>query len=520
MKSILNTSGFLFFNLHKKELLERLTLLKSSNKVLSNCNPEILKNIDAEYYYNLIEIEVNLEGLRKKFEKIYASKNFPLSAYEQKYCDKLNHTYIELIDNLFICTFINKLHSPEQKTLEGLIVITFCRALEVLNIIFLIALESKNISLEGLWKLAYRLYQISESLDLLNFKIIIDNRESSIALLFKQIIIFHSLRIENLTLANKRIIFRSLLRVINSIEIKIADELDYGTVAFAFDFSYDAAPFRIEYSNDDSHRSLRYIKIADIMQLIQQLLQQASANNQLFLDNYELFFPLFIALEQQKKHQRNYTRIQSKYGCQVLLGFNNLIDFLFEQEKNIIASQQTEEFDKFLGVAQEEMNRLQTILNWSPEKECYLNYSCIDKTHIVDSTIIGYAILWDKNIHHQPQIGDIIGVLPSFYQRSKVEIGLIRRMTPTENGILLGIEIIGLNSTLIHIEQYDKFDAEEWVIFLYGSPNYDMSILCDSSSHHQRDDLISIILENKSIMCQLGDVLNSSNFIKQISLKI
>ncbi|NOQ34491.1 MAG: hypothetical protein GQ569_01170 [Methylococcaceae bacterium] len=502
MKSIFNNSMFGFLNPHKQKLLERLSLLKDSNQALSD-ELDSLEIAETDDYYRLVEAELNFKSLLKQVEACYASKKFPLTLTAQQELEEIKRVYIEDTHDLF--EIIDKYQNSEQTLPVILIALNLCRALQVLSIIFLISLESSVILINDLWDLCYRIYQRAETLDLLSFQANLDNKGFSIAVLFKQLIVFHSLDIQKLTAQNKKTVFFSLIRIVSFIEIKNATDLKYGDVVLTFDLNKDLPPFRVEYSKLELCEHIHYIKISDVINLVQRLLQSASGNNQLFLDNYDLFFPLFNALEQQKKPQRNFTRIESDHDCRLLLGLDNVIAFLDDHEKNLEASKP----DSLLSKASENI-----------EKKEPLPYSFIEKNHIINSTLNGYAIYWEASVSPKPKEGDIMAIFPHFHRTLRGEIGFVRRVTPSDENMIVGVELICLGSTLIRIEKEDELNTEKQVVLLYGSPNYSLSILCDKLLNYKSGDYISVILKNKKHKCQLGETINSNELIKQMKLII
>ena len=138
---------------------------------------------------------------------------------------------------------------------------------------------------------------------------------------------------------------------------------------------------------------------------------------------------------------------------------------------------------------------------------------------IIGSSIEGYQLFGNYESGIQLQIGQTIGIIPDFrVSRNRVEVGLVRRITMTDDGMEFNVELLGLESTLIQIEKNDTFEAGEWEIFLFGSPKYDVSILCNQEHEYAVGEDISVLLREKKIPCKLGEILNATPFVNHIAL--
>lgn len=524
-------SSFLFKG-QKKEFLDWLESLRISKYWLDTMSytdsyalckeiHQVLKSfkeldlIEKEKLFSLIEVHSCLQGIYEKLHLHHLNNKLPLNKEQQKNVNVLIHAYMELVNAYYEIMLNNK--SKKHKLSEQHLALNACKALQGLSVVFLTTAEMYTNPPKIFWLLCYRIFSLSEEFNLLDSKVKIDNAIYSAALLFKQLIIFYIIDKNNLYPDEIDKIFKLLLRGINYIQSYISSMTDVsanaGSEIFGFSLNKDEPPFIQNNIPLATAKLLRYVEKQEVIKIVQFLLYEEKEHQQSNSVKPDLFTRVLLTLE-HKKH-KTHRRITKNYTCNAMIGIDNLVEFLLEKEgKKALTSNknQTNELE-------DELDSLHIALDWDSEKEIDENGFIIENLRIIDSSINGYGIIWNNNKAEKLQVGEVIGIIPEFNSNiNKMEVGLIRRIKITGDSIIFGIEIIGLESTLIYIERDNNPDSGEWALFLFGSPDYDVGILCHKERHYQSGDAILIQLAEKKAPCRLGPVLNSTPLLDHIAL--
>ena len=71
----------------------------------------------------------------------------------------------------------------------------------------------------------------------------------------------------------------------------------------------------------------------------------------------------------------------------------------------------------------------------------------LEEFEVVNSSFNGYQILWN-NISKKVQIGNVFGIISEL--EDAIEVGLVRHMRATEDGLIIGIELLSYESQIIY----------------------------------------------------------------------
>jgi hypothetical protein len=536
MRSNLNQSESKFlFNAQKKEFLDWLESLRISKYWLDTmsfaesfalCKEiyQVVKNfkqlelIEKEKLFALIEIDDCLQGVYEKLHLSYLDSKLPLNKEIEKTIQIVQRTYWELSKSYYGILVTNK---TKKEISEQHLALAACKGFQALGVVFLTAAEIYTCPPQGFWLLTYRLFSVSEEANLLDNKVKIDNTIYSAAVLFKKIIIFYIIDKNQITPKEIDIVFNVLLKGINYIQSYILAMADinfaYATEIFGFSVNNDEPPAVQNNVSATTAKLLRYVGKAEVIKIIQFLISDEKQINQNEnTANTELFSKIIVTLEYQKNQKnKRQTRISKHYSCSAVIGIDDLVTFLLEKEGKPPIVQNTEKLDRY----EEELDSLTIIDDWETEKIADKHSIVVDNLKIIDSSMTGYGISWNHKILAKLQIGDAIGIIPDFnLAAKKIEIGLIKRIDNENGNIIFEVDLIGLESTLIHIERENDSTPNEWVLFLFGSHHFEVGILCHKQRNYQTGESIFVRLTEQKVPCRLGRLLNSTTLIDHIAL--
>lgn len=527
-------SNFIF-NGQKKEFLDWLESLRISKYWLDTLSIEdsyalckeildVLENFSQleltpkEKLFTLIEIYDCLKDLCGKLQETYLKSEFPLADEYQKYADIITATYMalanayyEIIDDSSV-TKLSKKH----------IALAICRGFQALSFTLLSALEVYRTVSEKFWPLCYHLYSNAEIFTVVNSKVKMDDKVFSIELLLKQLLVLHIIDTCQLTPAETREVAAYSIKIAHYLDLKKenTEELNKG---IGFYFERNDPPKYLNPETTVPSKTLRFINTGYIIKVIQFLIYENDENEPKHGVNADLLKYVIQGIVDRQKN-KTAAKIHKQYHCYALIGIYNIIDFLLEKEEKMETERYRIEKSDFRNKDREEdeIDSLQLMLDWEEhdeESKVVKSDFIVEGLQIIGSSIEGYQLFWGKKSGIQLQIGQVIGIIPDFRSsRNRVEVGLIRRLSITDEGVTFNVELLGLESTLIQIEKDNSFEASEWEIFLFGSPKYDVSILYNKEHEYKVGEDISVLLGEKRIPCKLGKLLNSTALVNHITL--
>ena len=529
------TRSNFIFNGQKKEFLDWLESLRISKYWLDTLSTEdsyalckeifeVLKHfkqlelIPKERLFALIEIYGCLKDLCEKLQETYLNSPFPLSDDHQRYANLISSIYLALAKAYYEIIGDTSVDRLSKKH----ITLAICRAFQALIFSLSSSLEVYKSVPNNFWALCYHLYSNANIFTVVASRIKMDEKISSPELLLKQLLILYIIDAYQLTPSEIREFTLYSRTIAHYVDLKHgnAEELNK---AVGFYFEKNDPPKYLNPETSLQTKTLRFINIGNIVKAIQFIIYEKEVNSSKPELNVELLQLITQELVNRQKH-KSQLEINKEYHCHALIGIYNIIDFLLEkEEKTETERYRIEKSDlKSQDREQEEMDSLQLMLDWDEDGQKIdkpQNNILVDGLSIIGSNIEGYQLFWNKKSGIQLQIGQVIGIIPDFRtSRNRVEIGIIRKININNDGIKFNVELLGLESTLIKIEKDNSFEASEWELFLFGSPKYDVSILCNQEHQYNAGENISVLLGDKKIPCKLGEILNSTPLVSHIRL--
>ncbi|NOQ16274.1 MAG: hypothetical protein GQ581_04375 [Methyloprofundus sp.] len=133
----------------------------------------------------------------------------------------------------------------------------------------------------------------------------------------------------------------------------------------------------------------------------------------------------------------------------------------------------------------------------------------IEEFEIINSTFKGHQILWN-NSSEKLQIGNVFGMITA--PSHGIEVGLVRRMSTTENSLIIGIELLSIESLAICISSLSTPEQKISCILL----NQDSLLF--STNHFQPGEEIYLFMNHDKIPCHLGQSLHSTTSVNHFEL--
>lgn len=498
---------------------DSFALCKEIYQILQKFNQ--LDLLAKEKLSALLEIDSCLQGVYEKLHDSYLDGRLPLAKNQQEIVDIIILSYMKLASAYYTVIASNK--SSREKLSPQHLALAACKGFQRLGVVFLTTSETYANPTKGFWLLCYQIFSVSEELNLLDNKVKINDAIYSAAVLFKQLIIFHI--IDKKLLFPKEIekAFAAILAGINYMQSYILSMLDItagsGNEIYGFSLHKDEPPSIQNNVSLATAKILRYVGKAEVIKIIQFLIRESKEQSfhvekaqQQPLVSPELLSRILNTLDHQKSKRQ--TRINQKLACKGIIGIDSLVDVLLEKEGKKKLNSNKEKNNK----VKDEFDDFEMSLDWESEKTAPKTNSILEELKIINSSINGYGISCNSATVGKLQVGEVIGIIVEFNSPiKKIEIGLIRRIDVTDEAIFFGVELIGFESTLINIIR-NNAEVGEWLLFLFGSPNYDVGILCHKESHCQTGESVFVQLPGKKIPCSLGAIFNSTPLLDHIGL--
>ena len=524
-------SGFLFAG-QKKEFLDWLEALKISKYWLDTLSIEdafslceevyqVLQNVQQlelttrERLSVLIEIQDCLKGLCEKLQSIYLGASFPLDDHERKAVDIIVNSYLALAKD-----YQEMIDDDGISNLpKNLLALNIIKGVQALSTVFLVCAEIYTEPDVSFWVIYYHLLSHAKVFNVFNMRVKIEDKLCVASLLFKHVLIFYILDRYRFTPKEIKKLFNLLFMVSRHVELKT--EPSSSNTMIGFYLERDELPAKLDANTLVAIQTLHYINIADVAKVIQILIHKAEKITPKNLEEINLYGLVLKGLEQ--KDRLYHIQVQKKYPCHTLLGVHQIIEFLLEKERKAATPRHRQKHEKYksLESQEDELDSLELMLDWDEKEVPKIkpNEVITQGMQIIDSSMDNYTLLWEKKMGIDLHIGELIGLIPDFKaSKNRVEVGLVRRIKVTPKGVIFKVDVIGLESTLIYMEKTNSFEAGEWVLFLFGSPKYEIGIVSTKDYGYQADEAVSVQLSDKMAECKLGKLLNSTAIVNHIAL--
>ena len=463
----------------------------------------------------LDKINEHLAILVKHLEKDYLESKFPLTTEELANIELIAWAYIELSNNYHQLTIesINQknLFSTKKKQAQFLY-----KALDALCITHLKIASVYIPTYKNFWSSIYQLFYLAEAHSLLKIPIILEEKQqTNIYRLIKKLFLLE------LCDTNQ---FRP--REIKQLSVFLEDYVDYAHIRTeistkklqrvrVFSQEQKNSPQKIE--NVQTLDKRHYFLFANVVSQLLLLLQKKAKFSALEMLNRALYLRVFKTLTFTQKRQN--TRITTNQSASGVMGLENIIQFYtnnnpsHQQEtafesKEIISTIEKQNLPiEFIGEYLSSQTIENSYLDLSIEDERAVQF---ESFNVLNSSLGGYHILCNDDCE-KVQIGTVFGLMNETTQ--SIEVGLIRRISIINKGLSLGIELLSLESQVVHITNPEQSEQENIsALFL------DQDSLLLAATHFRCKDKVALKIKNKTISCHLGQLLHTTSAINHFKV--
>jgi len=446
----------------------------------------------------LAEMGHGLDTLEKQLEKAYLQGHFPLTNETTDCLKVVILARMELAKNYYaILLKNNSLLSAEQKTL-----ITH-KALQALGKVLLCTAMAYTEPQQHFWGLCYQLIKMAEveGIHLLTIKtsdgqiITLENR-------FKQILLFQIFYTDQFSPREMKAIFHGLNVVVNQVKILTLPEQR----VWAFNLEENLPPQKMGESLQGLAENNFYLDLDAITLILRSFLVKNSPTKKLLTAiNRKLFTRIYSSLKIDQK--RSFTRIKTKESCQALIGLDNIMAFL-AHSSTTTETKPIQQDNQLLEDLSLDWEQADIAIEKIPKGVAISGFT------IIDSSLKGYGIIW--NIEKvRLKVGNLLGILKN---ETHLEIGVIRRINRINNGFLLGVEIIGLKSSLVHIKKKADKLSKTTGLFIHKTPDQNISLIYQANDRYLPGGSVVLEQEGENKIYQLGGFIRSTTSISHVNL--
>ncbi len=501
----------------------------------------------------LTEISAFLDELAGQLEKNYLDASFPLELEAQAQVDIVTFAYATLAKNYALAgeELIARSGRPSD------IALALILALEAAGKALLHISQVYMQPYEGFWLFCHQIYLLAEENGLLNVEINSGKGQGkTIDAAYKQVLLFDLADSSQFRPREMKAIYHFLNKFSVQAKIFLEHAQERVTALCLFNLNQDQPPKALRTQHEGKDAADRYVSVLAAKNIYQFLQHSASGHGATKAISRELLTRLVKSLAMAQKRRHN--RVVEQGAGVGLLGFNNVISFLYKRDfaerNNLLPVQQRD--TRIAGHWQvpnldlvpegsEWMHQMEThyrkktaenspinkILKLSrelPSDAGVWKTPGIGKNKLVDdiptgefeilnSSAHGFRISW-KSDELKVKIGDIFA-MPSV-RGDRLEIGLIRRIAGhTQDAVQLAIEVIGFESELIGLVRQGQIEKECWAILLPGIralKQADSVVL--NAGNYSEGDFITIRRGQQEIECRLHKLINSTSAVTHMEL--
>lgn len=501
----------------------------------------------------LTEISAFLEELAGQLEKNYLDASFPLELEAQAQVDIVTFAYATLAKNYALAgeeLIVRTGRSPD-------IALALMLALEAAGKALLHISQVYMQPYEGFWLFCHQIYLLAEENGLLNLEINSGKGQGkTIDAAYKQVLLFDLADSSQFRPREMKAIYHFLNKFSVQAKIFLEHAQERVTALCLFNLNQDQPPKALRTQHEGKDAADRYVSVLAAKNLYQFLQHGLPGHGATKAINRELLARLVKSLAMAQKRRHN--RVVEQGAGVGLLGFNNVIGFLYKRDfaerNNLLPVQQRD--TRIAGHWQvpnldlvpegsEWMHQMEThyrkktaenspinkILKLSRElpsdagvwktsgigKNKFVDDIPTGEFEILNSSAHGFRISW-KSDELKVKIGDIFA-MPSV-RGDRLEIGLIRRIAGhTQEAVQLAIEVIGFESELIGLVRQGRIEKECWAILLPGIralKQADSVVL--NAGNYSEGDFITLRRGRQEIECRLHKLINSTSAVTHMEL--
>lgn len=514
-KALLNWLGQLTRHYESKQAcLQTLRLIQAISKTDLSASKQLLfLKIILGYVKHFV---ANLEN-------VCWNASFPLSDEERACAEAVIWNYLALAQGFFIVA-VNT-GKKEDKQLFSLALALHAMGQAQLHIAAVYGQPN-----EKFWSLVYKIFALAEEKKLLNIEVNdVEIKHSYINTLFKKILIFQLGDNSQFRPQDMRTIFEFLDNVCGDCLIYDTLENKEQKGVFVFDLHSHKPPQPIKNSEKTSTNTTRYFSSIPVANSLYQTLRNANLwSGTLQGINNSLFDRVIKTLGIE--HKRKYTRLSDSHSVYGVIGFENIIKFLYHNSSTpmAIALQQVEngtDFSyqqlKLLASHQqlESKNSKQDDEDWIQENSQKQEHEItIIEMAIFDSSAKGYSVCW-HDLTAKIRIGDVLGIIGE--DKKRLEIAVIRRIAMSSDSYFrFGVEIIGFESETVYISKSNSGNEGVWGIFIAGIKQLKQpdTLIYNASSFNIGDEVCIYKGEGEQTMCQLVAELYTTSAISHVEI--
>jgi hypothetical protein len=470
-------------------------------------------------------IATYLKQYLSHLEGICWDAGFPLSMAEIIYAEAVTWNYLLLGQGFFI--------AAEQGGKKEEDIFSLAMALQAMGQAQLHIAAVYAVPNDGFWALVYKVFALAEKRKLLDVEVNNTHLKGiTLKSLFKKTLIFQLCDNTQFRPRDMHTIFDFIDRVcINSpIDKAINTENKEEEGIFLIDLNSDNPPFNINNTRKKlkpASSSTRYFSSITVARDIYEIIKQGkiwtgserSVNNSLFRR---------VIKTLGLKSKRKYRRLHDDHNVLGVIGFENIIDFLYRKNTAIGLPNNDPSITFLLNqelkalVDCREVQTIEDVSDKSPTDDIWSKYLIrevdVKKVTIFDSSAKGYSVYWN-DADLKAKIGDVIGIIST--DNKRLEIVLIRRIAMSLGKYFrFGVEIIGFESEVVYLTSHDSFENGVWAIFIPGiKPLKQPDTLIYEVSQFEVGDKVCIHKkDNEKIYCQLGADLHSTSSTRHIEI--
>lgn len=526
--------------------------------------------LKADAQITLLETIVAHSALfADRLEESFLDSGFPLSEQEQKSSEVLVWLYAELSRGFF--QTIDHIEGWNRKKHAAR---ALFHAMQALSNALLHISEVYAKPYPGYWLSCYQVFAKAEQLKVLDREVNDDSKQArTLQEAFNHLLTFELCGSNQFRPRKIKRIHTFLGSVAK--HAKVVSEFDpkYIKSYCKFNLTVDAPPSRITEKNAEPLPADRYITTVVVAKKIYHYLQDNAASQRApntIIHNMYLKIINTLGMAQQRKH----VRIKKRQPCTGILGFEKLVALLLKEktantqptavprqladdghalhfiedfdprisgkweapeldlvpigEEDAHQMRETykrniwhsEQLDKIFSVYQETEDN-KRIWDFPVKKTAPAVVpeptNLLHNFEILDSSIQGRKVSCLSE-HINVKTGDVIGIAADVAGR--IELGLICRVDNAgHENTNLGVMLLSLQTKLALMRLPGRKEPTAWALFLPATKSiHPTDSLVFNTTQFRPGDIISMHLDNKDLLCQLGKSINATPAVTHVEL--
>jgi hypothetical protein len=402
---------------------------------------------------------------------------FPLSLEENVYAEMVTWNYLLLGQGFFI--------AADGANKKNDTVLVLGMALQSMGQAQLHIAATYSTPSDGFWSQLYQIFSWAEKRKLQHLPIEEPTFKGlTINTLFARSLIFQVCDTNQFHSRDMRTIFNFLANV--CVDLTISVHSGEAQELFMLDLKADNPPLNVKAQIELGSHLVRYFSPVTVAQAIHRIIEQGDVwNGTLKAINNTLFRRVVKTLELKQKRQ--YDRKKEGYSLLGVIGFEDIIGFLYKATKNALVEPQPTRKEKAkpasplqklslyvdmpetegrtmmgrneddylaqkLAAAKQQIWQQNQTSSETPVKKVSLK-----EIKVFDSSANGYSVSWNQPCT-KAKIGDLFGIISE--DRKRLEIAIIRRIALSSGNIIRRIALETGNEFINDLSSDFRFGAE------------------------------------------------------------